>query len=129
MPLLNWHHQKPNITTVEMFVLLLQWLYISLTVNLVICANIGYAILSAAWYTYRYLKHSWGFFVIKDLWWTCMHVSPLTFSHKILRTEEHCCKTKSTIYSQCQRPSVTPTVIFQHSCFQTTRKKAKILKL
>jgi len=26
MPFLNWHHQKPNITTVEMLIVLLQWL-------------------------------------------------------------------------------------------------------
>jgi hypothetical protein len=27
MPVLNWHNQTPNITTVEMLMVLLQWLY------------------------------------------------------------------------------------------------------
>jgi len=30
---------------------------------------------------------------------------------KILRTEEHCCKTQSTVYPHCHTPSVTPTLM------------------
>jgi len=37
------------------------------------------------------------------------HVSPITDCRKSLRTEQQCCQTQSTVYSQCHRPSVTPT--------------------
>ena len=36
---------------------------------------------------------------------------PITFNHKILRTDQLCSQTHSTIFSQCHRPSVTPTTI------------------
>jgi hypothetical protein len=35
----------------------------------------------------------------------------LNFSHKILRTEKHCSQTQSTVFPQCHRSSVTPTVM------------------
>jgi hypothetical protein len=35
----------------------------------------------------------------------------ITFSHKILKTNQHCSQTQSTVYSQYNRPSVTPTSI------------------
>ena len=36
---------------------------------------------------------------------------PIIFSHKILRPDQHCCQTQSTVFPQCHRPSVTPTVM------------------
>ena len=36
---------------------------------------------------------------------------PTTFSHKILKTEKHCSQTQSTVYSQCHRTGVIPTVM------------------
>jgi hypothetical protein len=32
----------------------------------------------------------------------------ISFSHKSLRPNLHCCQTQSTVFSQCHRPSITP---------------------
>ena len=58
-----------------------------------------------------------------NIWWQVqlmkLHIMQLcsffqfsiTFSHKSLRTNQHFSQTQSTVYSQCHRPSVTPTTI------------------
>ena len=60
---------------------------------------------------------------------------PNNFSHKSLRPDQHCCQTQTTIFPQCHKPSVTPTVMIilcKHTCiyisivmFPETRKNFK----
>jgi len=48
---------------------------------------------------------------------------PITFSHKSIRTDQHCSQTQSTVFSQCHKPSVTPTAIkllSKHTNFYTS---------
>ena len=62
---------------------------------------------------------------------------PVTFSHKSLRTDQHCAQ--STVYSQCHRPSVTPTSIkilhkhtrlyFNQHAFRKQEGEQNILRL
>jgi len=53
LPALNWHNQNPNITTIQMLTVSLQWLYGECERgNLVICDSNGHVIVSVAWYKY-----------------------------------------------------------------------------
>jgi len=49
-----------------------------------------------------------------NLWRYKLHTFlkyPITFNHKILRTDQLCSQIQSTVFPQCHRPSVTPTTI------------------
>jgi hypothetical protein len=53
----DWHHQNPNITTVQMLTVLLQWQCGKLLESEISdLYNNGYVIASVAWYTYRALQ-------------------------------------------------------------------------
>jgi hypothetical protein len=62
---------------------------------------------------------------------------PITFGHKILRSDRHCSQTQSTVFPHCHKPNVTPTVMkllckHTHVYISTvmlseSRKKNKIL--
>ena len=52
-PALNWHNQNPNITEVEMLMVLCSDCVVKCDrVNFVICDSNRYVIVSVAWYTY-----------------------------------------------------------------------------
>jgi len=58
LPILNSHHQNTNRCTVQMLIMLLQWLCTVVKterVNLVIHDSNGFVIKSVAWYTYIYI--------------------------------------------------------------------------
>ena len=54
LPVLNRHNQNPNITTVQMLMVLLQWLCGEVWESefSCVCDSNGYVIMSVAWYTH-----------------------------------------------------------------------------
>jgi hypothetical protein len=79
LPVLNWHNQNPNITTVEMLIVLYSDIVVKCErVNLVICDSIEYVIVPEACYTFRPIKgklifhYDYGFLI-------SLHMSHVTF--------------------------------------------------
>ena len=60
-----------------------------------------------------------------------MQFSPITFSHKILRTDQHCSQTQSTVYSVIPTAikilyKQTHMFINKFSCYQKAERRANI---
>jgi hypothetical protein len=116
-------------------------LWLSISDNLYTC------LMAHSFYMTKQFNFLPFFHTSNNIWWQAQFIKlyimqfPITFSHKSLRTEkyQHCTQTQFTVYSQCHRPSVTPTSIktlhkhthlyFNKHASRKQEEKQTILKL